>query len=207
MFASLLSMHTNSKWAKSLTIFILLCTMPSSANEPTPATKSLRARHGIYVPEQREYGLELGSMWEDGHLYWLGGHVGYHLGGCLFSQSPTCQQYVDAIGGAGGRDGLTIGTALMGLRWQFVKRSSTFSPQVRLLAGASNIRDNQRNRTVGTGALAYGWTMAVHERLNLLVEARAGYSDEFWVQSFMGVNFNMDRDKKVPAPIGAGGNQ
>lgn len=146
-----------------------------------------------FVPQQRDYGLELGAMFEQNNLYWLGGYMGFHMGPCWLSTSETCQQYIDAIGGAGGREGLTIGTLFAALRWQFVKVPVYFSPSLRLLVGAMNIRDDHRDRTTLAGGLGYGITTSVHERVDLKIEARAGYSDQFWSQVFLGVNLKMDR--------------
>lgn len=147
-----------------------------------------------YTPEVREYGIEIGSMWENDSLYWLGGKVGFHLGNCIFNQKSSCQQYLDLITGVGGRDGETLGYLLAGLRWQFVDLPRAVAPSVRLLAGMVNVRDSVRDKFVGTIGMDYSWSVPVHPSVDLKATARAGYADDrYWSQAFIGADFKIDR--------------
>lgn len=146
-----------------------------------------------YVPEKIDYAFELGSMWEDKNLYWVAGQIGFHAGRCMFSQSQTCQQYVDALAGAGGRDGQTNGMFLGALRWQFISFPEPFSPSIRLFAGVVRIRDDVRDADHFAYGIGYGWTASVHERVDLSLEARIGGADQMWSQVFIGVHLKADR--------------
>lgn len=146
-----------------------------------------------YVPEKVEYNFELGTMWEASNLYWLGGNMGFHLGRCMFSQSQTCQQFADFMGGVGGRSGHTNGVVFSSLRWQFTDLSDKFVTHARVLLGAINHRDEQRDRTVFAYGVGYGVTAAIHERLDLKFELRAGHGDQWWSQSFVSFSLKFDR--------------
>ena len=126
-------------------------------------------------------------------MYWMGGYIGFHLGHCALSKSQSCQHYFDVIGGVGGRDGLTTGLLLSGLRWQFVSFPKPFSPSIRLLAGVMNIRDDDRDKEVFAYGLSYGLTTAIHERIDLKFEVRTGYADAFWAQSFVSASLKLDK--------------
>ena len=145
-----------------------------------------------YVPEEKEYNFELGSMWEENNQYWMGGLLGFHIGRCIFSKSQSCQQYADLIGGVGGREGLTHGLALSSVRWQFANLDKVYSTHARIFAGAMNQRDEDRDRTIFTYGMGYGVTSSVHERLDLRLEGRVGYGDRVWGQTFVSFSFKMD---------------
>ena len=115
-----------------------------------------------YMPRQREYAIELGSMWEEQTMYWAGVKAGWHVGNCVFTETQTCQQYWDLVGGVGGRDGYTLGLILTGPRWQFVSYPSIYSPSLSLFVGALNISDEDRDEQKFAYGIGYGWTMAVH---------------------------------------------
>ena len=82
---------------------ILLALMAVSAHAQDQQIHRPWVKFRPYTPEIKEYALELGSMWEDENLYWLAANVGFHVGKCIFSESQSCQNYIDIIGGAGGR--------------------------------------------------------------------------------------------------------
>lgn len=145
------------------------------------------------IPEKQQYEFELGSMWENQSLYWLGASGGFHIGRCMFSLSQSCQQYADIIFGAGGRDGLTTGNLYSALRWQFVDLQRKFVPSVRLLLGVMNIRDEERNKSVFSYGVGYGITTALHERLDLKLEFRAGYAERAWGQILIGFSIKFDK--------------
>ncbi len=151
------------------------------------------SKYYAYVPEKTEFNFELGSMAEANNLYWLGGSMGFHIGRCMFSQSQTCQQFADFIGGAGGRSGFTNGVLLSSLRWQFIDLKSKFVTHARVLAGAINHRDEERNRTVFAYGVGYGITTSIHERLDLKFEIRGGYGDKAWSQSFVSLSIKFDK--------------
>ncbi len=145
-----------------------------------------------YLPLVREYDVELGAMWEDQTMYWVGGRVGFHVGRCMFSGSQTCQQYWDLLGGVGGRDGSTNGLLLTGPRWQFVNYPNILSPAISLYVGAMTLSDANRSKEVLTYGIGYSITMAVHENLDLRLQLRAGGGDKEWSQGFVGLGIKID---------------
>ncbi len=169
---------------------------PSPGGEVTviPGERRQWTAFRAYMPEKTDYALELGSMWETENLYWIGGQIGFHVGHCLFSKSETCQQYVDAIAGAGGRDGQTNGMFMAALRWQFIDFPKPFSPSIRVLAGLVDLRDQTRDYEKFAYGIGYGWTASVHERLDLSLEIRVGGADEkFWSQAFLGIHIKAEK--------------
>lgn len=146
-----------------------------------------------YVPEKWDYSFSLGSSWERNNLYWMGASVGRHLGPCVFSQSQTCQNYLDAIIGVAGRDGQTNGYFLLAPRWQFVSWPQSYSPFVRVFAGMINYRDNERDKEQFAYGLSYGITSSVHERVDLGLEARVGGGDRVWSVVLFSVHLKMDQ--------------
>jgi hypothetical protein len=146
-----------------------------------------------YAPQRRDYALDLGSMWENRALYWLGGTIGFHAGRCVFSASETCQNFVDLLGGVGGRDGSTQGLAAGSLRWQFIGFPRVVSPFARVFAGALRLRDAERDEIVPAYGLGYGITVTVHERMDLKLEARAGYGEQAFSQTFFSIGFRADK--------------
>jgi len=152
-----------------------------------------RAEFRTFVPEKKEYTFELGGMWEEQNLYWMGVGMGLHIGRCFLSESQSCQQYWDVLAGAGGRDGQTNGLLLTGPRWQFVNFPSAISPYVKLLIGVMDVRDDERDFDRAAGIMGFGWTVSVHENLDLRFEGRVGWSDAVLSQMFIGLNFKMEK--------------
>jgi len=178
--------------------FFLFSRFAVAADNPFSVEASSKQNHQwarffTYVPEKFDYYFELGSMWEARNQYWMGAGFGRHVGTCLLTQSQTCQQYWDIFGGAGGRDGLTTGLALSGLRWQFVNFPDVFSPSLRLFAGGLTIRDDVRDLVAFTYGIGYGITTSVHRRVDLRVEARVGMGDELWTQTMFSFHLKMDK--------------
>jgi hypothetical protein len=155
--------------------------------------KSKWVKFYSYVPEKTEYNFELGSMWEVKNMYWLGGSMGFHIGKCMFSESQSCQQFADFTGGASGRSGFTNGLLMSSLRWQFTDLKDSFVPHARVLLGAINHRDEERDRTVFAYGIGYGITAAIHERLDLKLELRGGGGDRLWSQGFISFSLKFDR--------------
>lgn len=147
-----------------------------------------------YIPQNREYFLDLGSMWERKNMYWLGGELGFHVGSCLFSLSQTCQQYLDILGGVGGAEGVTIGLGLASLRWQFVNFPSQVSPLGRIFVGIINLHDDDRKQKALAGGIGYGLTTTVHKKMDLKFEVRAGFGHrgELWGQAFVALGLKLD---------------
>lgn len=170
----------------------------SSQGPEPPSLQSLQIKdnwvaHRPFVPEKFDYYFELGAMWEKRNMYWIGGGFGRHVGRCFLTESQSCQQYWDLFGGVGGRDGLTSLLFLTGPRWQFVHFPKHYSPSIRLFAGLMNIRDDLRDKEIFAYGVGYGWTMSVHERVDMRLEARVGNADEIWYQSMVSVHVKMDR--------------
>ncbi|MCB9025944.1 MAG: hypothetical protein H6625_06475 [Bdellovibrionaceae bacterium] len=175
-------------------LFLFLICLSVKAHDDPPVLKTQSwSKFYPYVPEKIEYNFELGSMWEANNMYWLGGNMGFHIGRCMFSDSQSCQQYADFIGGAGGRSGFTNGVLFSSLRWQFTDLSDKVVTHARLLLGAINYRDEERDRSVFAYGVGFGFTTAVHERLDLKFEIRAGNGDEWWSQSFISFSLKLDR--------------
>src|SRR4051812_27007172 len=85
-----------------------------------------------YVPLKWDYGFELGNYSTLQNNYWLGVNVGRQLGTCIFTESQTCQQYLDGIVGLGGRESRTHFMLLPSLRWQFVNFPTYWSTFARV---------------------------------------------------------------------------
>ena len=145
-----------------------------------------------YVPVKRDYGMEIGGMWEQTNLYWVGANTGFHIGRCMYSESQTCQQYFDVIGGVGGREGLTVGLALASLRWQFISFPNRYSPFARVFTGVASIRDNERDRGELAYGVGYGIAASVHKNVDLKWEIRVGHAHQTYSQTFVSVNLKID---------------
>lgn len=153
------------------------------------------ARYQTYVPQSREYFLDIGSSWEERSMYWVGGAMGFHLGRCAFSASQTCQQFLDGIVGISGADGLTMGLALASLRWQFVNFPKVAAPAVSVFAGLENIHDGSRNKETLAYGMGLGFVASVHERMDLKFEVRVGYGqgEAIWSQAFVSLGLKLDK--------------
>ena len=146
-----------------------------------------------YLPMNRDYSVELGTMWEQQTLYWMGGRIGFHIGTCVFSSSQTCQQYWDLFGGVGGRDGYTNGLLLTGMRWQFINYPSVVSPYVSVYGGTMTLNDSVRTGIIPTYAIGYGWSIAAHDNLDLHFGFKFGGGDQEWSQVHVGLGIKIDR--------------
>ncbi len=145
-----------------------------------------------YVPQGRDYGVELGSMMMESGLYWLGLNFGLHAGNCLFYKDPSCQQYYDLGFGAGGRDGETEYIGSISARFQWVRFPSSWSPFSRVFAGVLNTiypPTAEHYVTYGVGA---GVTHRLHDRLDLRLEMRIGHGYQGYVQGIVGMQLKID---------------
>lgn len=146
-----------------------------------------------YVPQIRDYGLEMGSAYEDHSMYALGLNVGFHLGRCLATESETCQQFADAIVDLVGREDRLNWLGLASLRWQFVNFPSPWGPFFRLFAGnrLSMVphHDDYSTFTYGTGA---GVARYLHPRVDMRFEIRAIQSEQLYSEVLISFQFKID---------------
>jgi hypothetical protein len=162
-------------------------------NKTDSKSVSQWAKYYPYAPDKKEFQLELGGMWEDKNQYWMAGTIGTYQGQCFFNRVDSCQQFIDVTGGAGSRDSLTNGLLFLSYRTQFLTFPKPFSPSFRILVGAMNIRDDERDLLKPTYGLGAGWTATLHPKLDVKFEVRAGYADQFWSQTFLSFSFKIDR--------------
>ena len=146
-----------------------------------------------YVPQVREYSLEVGVFNSQETMYWIGGQFGVYLGDCFFMGNPHCSQYIDFIGGGGGNGNENQQLALTGLRWQFVNVPSSWSPSLRVLAGASHSTFDGVTRTRPTAAIGIGVSRYLHRNLDVHFEARGGVDYKPYSQFIIGFHIKVDR--------------
>lgn len=170
-----------------------LATATPTVITPEVSTKKKWTNFLSYVPEKNEYQAEIGGMWEANNLYWLGLTYGHHLGPCQFIESKKCQQYLNFTVGVGGRESYNEGLILVGIRRQYVSFPNPYSPSFGVFGGLMNIRDNSRDRQVGVYGVDVGYTIALHEKLNVKWENRAGYADRLWLQSMLSFSLKIDK--------------
>lgn len=144
---------------------------------------------------KNEYQFELGSMWEKESLYWFGLTYGRNFGKCYLI-NKECSQYFDVTGGVGGREAFSEGLVLAGLRWQLdylnFGELHKFTPAFKFFGGAINIRDNSRDRQVGTIGAGASLSARLHKNLNLKWESRIGTGDQVWVQTMISISLKLD---------------
>lgn len=170
---------------------------PTVIDEQPPVQKEkidyLLSEEEPYTPRDTEYSVEIGSMAEQRSLYWLAANVGQHVGRCLLTSSQTCQQYVDGIIGVGGRDAETYGLFLGSLRWQFVNFPRSWSPLIRVFGGSMRAHRSEEE----DWRLAYGVGLGVitflHDKVDLRLEARSGYTERPFSQLMIAIHFKADR--------------
>ena len=148
-----------------------------------------------YIPHKWDYGIEIGQMNIDKDLYWIGGNLGYNLGTCVLTRSPTCQQYFDFLLGSSGRDAETNWYGVVSLRWQFVNFPKTTSPLLRVFTGGMNRIANDRSQQFFIYGLGAGVTTYLHPRADLRVEARSGWGGDIgnFHQIFVSVELKLSR--------------
>ncbi len=146
-----------------------------------------------YVPQIKDYGLELGNAFEDQSLYALGFNAGFHLGTCVGTNSQSCQQFLDGIVNLLGREARQHWIGLASLRWQFVNFPSPWGPFARLFIGNKLSivpgRDDYSTFTYGGGL---GLARYLHPRVDLRVEVRAFQSEELYSEVLISFQFKID---------------
>lgn len=146
-----------------------------------------------YVPQLYDYGAELGATSGELSYYTLGAAIGFHAGTCIFSASQSCQQYMDIIFDATGRDSHTHYLGLGSLRWQWVNFPSSWSMLTRVLAGVNNqiVPSGVRQYFVYGGGI--GITTYLHPKADLRFEYRAYHADQLYHQVTFSVLLKMER--------------
>ena len=145
-----------------------------------------------YVPQKKDYGIELGSMIEKFNLYWVGVNLGFNRGTCFHLNNPYCQQYIDILFGAGGREAETHYIAAVSPRFQWVNYPSSWSPFARFILGAQNsIEVTNTNHYLVVGA-SVGVTRQMHEHLDVRFEIRASHGDQGFLQGLLGMQLKID---------------
>ncbi|MBX9766134.1 MAG: hypothetical protein K2X47_02595, partial [Bdellovibrionales bacterium] len=110
------------------------------------ARQSVRfVKRDPFVPYSLDYGVEFGSGWGRENTYHIGANFGTHIGRCVFSESQTCQQYVDGLFANSGREGQAMTSLQASLRWQFVSFPSSWSPFARIAVGGGMFRRPDRD--------------------------------------------------------------
>lgn len=182
-------------------VFLVFIVLNSYAAETTavqlPAAETKANSHSWsqyfpYVPEKHEYNFELGGMWEQETLNWLGLKYGRHMGHCMFSKDEKCQQFLDFNAGVGHRSGTTEGLFLVGPRWQYVKFPEPYSPSFQIFGGMMSVHDNAGERNFGVYGVAAALTMSLHRKLNIKWESRIGGGEQLWAQTFISFSLKID---------------
>lgn len=146
-----------------------------------------------YVPQLYDYGVEFGSAHGQMNYYAIGLGVGFHVGKCMFSNSQSCQQYVDIGADANGRDGHTHYLGFGSLRWQYVHFPSSWSPFVRILAGMnSEIIPGSVDQYFIYGA-GVGLTTYLHPKADMRVEYRIYQAERPYSQILFSIQFKMEK--------------
>jgi len=180
-------------------IFSLMLILISSSDllwgREAPASDQERPflTNNPYVPQHKDYGFELGAMRERKGLYWMGINLGFNSGLCFASKDPQCQQYIDLIFGAGGREGETHYMGLISPRWQWVRFPSSWSPFARGFGGVLNSIETQGSEHMLTWGGGIGVARQLHERADMRIEFRFGYGDEPFGMGLFSIQLKIDR--------------
>jgi hypothetical protein len=164
---------------------------PALSEEPDVPT--LLGDGPPYVPRNSDYSIETGLLGGRDELFWIGGVIGKHLGRCIFTESHTCQQYLDGIFGLGAREGETQMHFMGSLRWQYVNFPKRHSPHWRLMLGPAQISRNGDLFWRPAFGGGYGVTTYLHDKVDLRLEARAVVTDRVFVEGLIGFQFKVDR--------------
>lgn len=146
-----------------------------------------------YVPQIYDYGLEIGSAWGAMNYYSVGFNIGYHLGRCVFTNSQTCQQYLDLLANVNGRDSHTHYLGLASVRWQYVNFPSPWSPMFRLMTGINSQIIPGELRQYFTYGAGIGMTTYLHPRADIRLEYRVFNSERVYSQFLFIIQFKMEK--------------
>lgn len=173
-------------------IFLGLCFSCTTIAQDKISNASYFYKEEPYVPQVKDYGLELGSMAMKDGLYWLGLNLGVNSGNCLYSSDPNCQQFYEVGFGAGGRDGETQYIGSISARFQWVRFPSSWSPFTRVYVGVLNTIYPPISDHFFTYGLGAGITRRLHEHLDLRLEGRVGYGYQAYFQGIIGLQLKID---------------
>lgn len=166
-----------------------------SQKEADQARQMLRfVRRDPFVPQQMDYGVEFGTFWQHDNFYNLGANIGWHVGTCIFSDSETCQQFLDFIGNLSGRESHTLYSGLASLRWQFVSFPSSWSQLTRVFVGGRHGIEPRGNSQALVYGVGWGVTTYLHPKADLRVEFRVGAAEQkVFSEVMLSVQLKIDR--------------
>jgi hypothetical protein len=146
-----------------------------------------------YVPRVIDYAIELGLLRADEDNFWIAFNMGFHSGPCRVFLNSHCQQYIDAIVGAGVREAETYSEFLASMRWQYVNYPDRESYFWRVFAGPTfaskpDVREWRGNFGAGVGVTTY-----LQDKIDLRLETRIGYIDRAYGTALVGVQIKADR--------------
>lgn len=177
-------------------ISLLVATSNVSAQTPSDelsVPKTLLGPAPPFVPRAIDYSMELGFHAGREDQLWIGGSIGRHVGRCWLSESETCQQYLDVIGGAAVREAESAGLYLGSVRWQFVNFPDRHSPFARVFVGMAQIKRPDEIGWRPVYGAGYGVTTYLHRMVDLRVEGRIGATDRLFLQGVMAAQIKTDR--------------
>lgn len=166
---------------------------PAPAATPAPKPKTLLEGGFPYVPQKTDYALEMGVWQARDPSLWVGGLIGEHVGKCVMTDSPTCQQYIDLIGAAAVREGETYGLFLLSPRWQYVNFPNRTSPFFRVFGGVSAVNVAAERTWKPAGGVGVGITTYLHHNVDLRAELRAGGVDQSFVLGLLSAHVKTER--------------
>lgn len=145
-----------------------------------------------YVPNQREYRIEMGTLWEEQTFFWLAGQVGFHIGKCPKLSQDRCQLYLDFLGGLGLRNEDFTNWVQLGVRMQFINYPSPWSHSIELNAGATHSRVNAVYRNEPAFGVGFGLTRYLHKNLDLSIRSQLGHNHQLYAQFGIGLELKVD---------------
>lgn len=169
--------------------------LPEAQSKPAATEKSeqfLKINRQIYIPKKRDFGLELGTLWEEQTFLWLGGHIGFSIGTCPGFEEQNCQSYLDILGGLGARKDDSTQRLSLSWRWQFVNYPSAWSPFARVQGGFSNSQVGGVKRKKPIVGFGVGIATRLNKKLDVHFELRVGHTHQLFSQANLGVKLPVD---------------